>query len=71
MRSKYYYYSSDKIKKNEMGRSCGTYDRQEKFIQDFGGETEAKRPLGRPRLSWRIILKWIFGKWDRTWNDVV
>jgi hypothetical protein len=44
MRSKYYYYyyyyySSDKIKKNEMSGSCGTYGRQEKFIQNLGGET--------------------------------
>ena len=31
---------------------------------------EVKKPLGRPRLSGRIILKWIFGRWDRTWNDV-
>jgi hypothetical protein len=33
------YYSGDKIKKNEMGRSCGMYGRQEKVIWGFGGET--------------------------------
>jgi hypothetical protein len=26
------------------------------------GRSEEKRPLGRPRLSRRIILKWIFKK---------
>jgi len=25
---------------------------------------EGKRPLGRPRCRWGIILRWIFRKWD-------
>jgi hypothetical protein len=31
-----------------------------------------KRPLGRLRRRWRIILKWIFGKWDwvMDWIDL-
>jgi hypothetical protein len=28
----------------------------------LGGEPEGKRPLGRPRH--RIILRWIFRKWE-------
>jgi hypothetical protein len=28
----------------------------------FVGNPEAKRPLGRHRLRWRIILKWIIEK---------
>jgi hypothetical protein len=28
------------------------------------GKTEGNRPLGRPRRRWRIILRWIFRKWD-------
>jgi hypothetical protein len=31
------------------------------------GRPEGRRPLGRPRRRWRIILKWIFHKWDGTW----
>jgi hypothetical protein len=27
-------------------------------------EPEGKRVLGRPRLDGRIILKWIFSKWN-------
>jgi len=27
------------------------------------GNPRGKRPLGRPRLRWRIILKLIFKKW--------
>jgi hypothetical protein len=25
---------------------------------------EGKRPMGRPRLDGKIILRWIFRKWD-------
>ena len=28
------------------------------------GKTEGKRPLGRPRRRWEIILRWIFRKWE-------
>jgi hypothetical protein len=28
------------------------------------GKHEGKRPLGRPRRRGRIILGWIFSKWD-------
>jgi hypothetical protein len=30
----------------------------------LAGKAEGKRPLGRPRNSWEIILRWIFRKWD-------
>jgi hypothetical protein len=33
------YYSYDIIKNNEIGGVCGTYGRQERCIQGFGGET--------------------------------
>jgi hypothetical protein len=28
------------------------------------GKPEGKRPLGRPRLDGRIIIRWIFSKWN-------
>jgi hypothetical protein len=28
------------------------------------GKPKGKRPLGRPRRRWEIILRQIFGKWD-------
>ena len=28
------------------------------------GKPEGKRPLGRPRLDGRIILRWICRKWE-------
>ena len=39
------------------------------------GRPEGKRPLERPRRRWRIILRWIFRKWEgvvRTgWSGIV
>ena len=35
-----------------MGGACSAYGRGESCIQGFGGETEGKRPLGRPKLRW-------------------
>jgi hypothetical protein len=40
------------MKKNEMGGACGTYGREERCIQGFGGEPEGKRPLRRPWRRW-------------------
>jgi len=35
------------------------------------GKPEGKRPLGRPKHRWRIILRWIFRKWAvRVWNGL-
>jgi hypothetical protein len=28
------------------------------------GKPEGKRPLGKPRCRWEVILRWIFRKWD-------
>jgi hypothetical protein len=34
------------------------------------GKHEGKRSLGRPTRRWRIILKWIFKKWDgEAWTE--
>ena len=38
----------------------------------LAGKPEGKRQLARPRLNWRIILKWIFKKWDvETWTGLI
>jgi hypothetical protein len=47
-------YSSDKIKRNEMDRSCGTHG--EGLHTAFReGEIEGKRKLIRPRRRWENI----------------
>jgi len=58
------YYSRDQIKKNEMGRAYGMCERHERCIKAWVGRPQRKRPLGRPRRSGRIILKWVFNKWN-------
>ena len=41
--------AGDKIEKNEMGGTCGTYGGRERCAQGFGAGPEGKKPLGRPR----------------------
>jgi hypothetical protein len=36
------YFLSDQLKKNEMGRACGMYGRQDRCMQCFGEETCGK-----------------------------
>jgi hypothetical protein len=40
-----------------MGRACGVYGDEVKYIQDFSEETLKKKTTG-------IILKWILKKWN-------
>jgi len=40
-----------------MGKRRGVY-------RVLVGKPEGKRPLGRPGRRWKIILRWIFRKWD-------
>jgi len=38
---------------------------EERRIQDFGwGNLRERYHLGDPGVVWRIILRWIFEKWD-------
>jgi len=40
-----------------MSGSCGMYERQQKCLQIFGGETERKRQLGRRRHTLENNIK--------------
>jgi hypothetical protein len=51
------------IEKNEMDGACSTYGDRRGIYRGLAGRPEGKRPLGRPRRRWKIILKWIFRKW--------
>jgi hypothetical protein len=35
------------------------------------GKAEGKRPLGRPDVYGRIILRWIFRKWNGVWSGSI
>ena len=54
--------AGDKIEKNEMGGTCGTYGGRERCAQGFGAGPEGKKPLGDQDVDWRIILRWILRK---------
>ena len=47
---------------NEMGGACGAYGGGVNRV--LVGKPEGKRPLGRPGVDGRIILRWIFRKWE-------
>ena len=40
-----------------MGGACSAYGGGERCVQDFGGETWGKEPLGRPRRRWEDNIK--------------
>jgi len=46
-----------------MGWACGSYGGGERRVQGFGGEIWVERG-GDPVVDDRIILRWIFRKWD-------
>jgi len=45
-----------------MGGSCSAYGEGRGVHRVLVGKLEGRRPLGRPRSRWRIILRWIFTK---------
>jgi hypothetical protein len=48
-----------------MGGACSAYGKEERRIQDFdGGNLRERNNLGDPGLNRRIILRWIFRKWN-------
>jgi len=49
---------------NGMGGACGAYGGGERCARVLVEKPEGKRPLGDPDIDGRIILRWIFGKWE-------
>jgi hypothetical protein len=55
----------DKIKKNEMGGACSMYGGVERCVTGFGGGNLREGDhWGDSGIDGKIILEWIFGKWD-------
>ena len=56
---------SDKIKKNEMGGHVASMGENRGVYTEFWwGNLRERDHLEDPGLNGRIILKWIFRKWD-------
>jgi hypothetical protein len=53
------------FEKNEMGGACRAYGVEERRIHGFGGGYLRERDhWGYPGVDGRIILRYIFRKWD-------
>jgi len=47
-----------------LGGACSTYGGQDRFIQGLVEKPEGKNHLEDHKVDGRIILRWIFRKWD-------
>jgi hypothetical protein len=62
----------DQIKKNEVGRACSTHGRGEVHTGFCWGHLREGDHLENPGIDGRIILKWIFKKWDGgAWTGLI
>jgi hypothetical protein len=49
-----------------MGRAYITHGNKRNACRTLVGKPEGKRPLGKPRRLWELIVKWILYKQDWT-----
>ena len=59
------YCAGGKIENNEMGGACSAYGGGERGVQVSGwGNLRERDHWGDPDVDGRIILRWIFRKWE-------
>jgi len=54
----------DKMEKNEMGWACSAYGDGRGVYMVLGGNLRERNQWGDPGIDGKIILGWIFRKWD-------
>jgi hypothetical protein len=55
-----------------MDGACSTNGEKRNAYKLLVGKLEGKRPLGRPRRRWVVILGWILERWDGVmWTGLV
>jgi len=56
----------------EVGGTCNNHGSHKKCIWYFCRKSEGKRPLGRPRRRWKVILESSYGNrvWRCGWMDL-
>jgi hypothetical protein len=53
------------MEKNEMGGACSAYGERRGVYKGFvGGNLRVRDHLGDPGVDGRILIRWIFRKWD-------
>jgi len=63
------YCKGDKIEKNEMGGACRAYEVGEAYTGFWWGSLRVRHHWTDSGIDGRIILRWIFGKFDlRVWT---
>jgi hypothetical protein len=62
----------DEIEKNEMGEACGTCRGSSDLYRVLVGKLRERGYLEDPGLDGRIILRWIFRKWNlSSWTGLM
>jgi hypothetical protein len=55
-----------------MGGACSTYGGKREVHTGFWwGDLRSGDHFGDPGVDGRIILKWIFKKWDEAWTGLI
>jgi len=65
-------FSGDQNEKNEMRWACSTYGERRGLCRFWWGNLMERNCLGNLSVDERIILRWIFRKWDEeAWTETI